>query len=125
MANGTSIPISQIQPGEALLSYNTKSGKFYTNTVVKVINFTVNGEYLINNLIGTDAGEVFYTSNGTWIHPNDLKVGDKILNPITNSWINVTNVSYAPRPVMVYDIIGSSGNDFIVAGGYLADSVTL
>ena len=116
--------IQNIRPGEALLSYNTKSGRFYTNTVVKVINFTVNGEYLINNLIGTDAGEVFYTSNGTWTHPNALKIGDKILDPITNSWINVTSITYTPGEVVVYDIIGSSGNNFIVDGGYLADTVT-
>ena len=125
MTNGTSIQISQIQPGESILSYNVKSGKFYTNTVVKVINFTVNGEYLINNLIGTDSGEVFYTSSGTWVHPNDLKVNDKILDPLTNTWIDVTSVSYIPSAVRVYDIIGSSGNDFVVDGGYLADAITL
>ncbi len=96
----------------------------FSNTVLLVVNFTVNGQYTINNLIGTDAGEVFYTSNGTWVHPNDLKVGDKILNPITTSWINVTSVSYSQRTVKVYDLIGSSGNDFIVAGGYLADLIT-
>ena len=125
LANNTYQYIQDIHPGEAVLSYNTKTGKFYTNTVVKVINFTVIGEYMINNLIGTDSGEVFYTSSGTWVHSNDLKIGDKILNPITNSWINVTSVAYLPEEITVYDIIGSSGNNFIVDGGYLADSTTL
>ncbi len=124
LANGTYGYIQDLQPGEAVLSYNVKSGNFYTNTVVKVINFTVNGEYLINNLIGTDSGEVFYTSSGTWVHPNDLKVSDKILDPLTNTWINVTSVTYTPSTVKVYDIIGSSGNDFVVDGGYLADVFT-
>ncbi len=125
LANNTYQYIQNMHPGEAVLSYNTKTGKFYTNTVVKVINFTVIGEYKINNLIGTDSGEVFYTSSGTWVHPNDLKIGDKILNPITNSWINVTSVAYLPEEITVYDVIGSSGNNFIVDGGYLADSTTL
>ena len=107
-----------------MLSYDTRSGKFYTNTVIKNINFLVTGEYLINNEIGTDQGEVFYTSNGTWTHPNDLKVGDTILDPLTNSWINVTSVTYTPNQIRVYDLIESSGNNFIVDGGYLADAVT-
>ena len=117
--------ISQIQPGESVLSYDTKTKKMYSNTVLKVVNFTVSGEYFINGMMGTDFGEVFYTSNGTWTHPNDLKVGDKILDPLTNSWINVTSVTYTQNQVRVYDLIESSGNDFIVDGGYLADSTTL
>ncbi len=37
----------------------------------------------------------------------------------------ISSAAYIANTFRVYDIIGSSGNDFVVDGGYLADAITL
>lgn len=123
LTNGTETSIEQIKPGYSILSYDTQTNKFYDNVVLKVINFTAYGEYLINGNIGTDANELFYT-NGTWTSASDLNAGDKIYDPLTNTSITITSISYVPKSITVYDIIGSSGNNMLVGKGYLADAET-
>lgn len=124
MASGTTKQIKDIVPGDVVMSYDTATGKLYPNVVLKTINFTVHGEYIINNKVRTDGGEVFYTHDG-WVFASQLKVGDEILNPTTGAWIPVSSVSYENIYIKVYDIVCASGNSFMVDGGYLADILSV
>ncbi len=107
-----------------MLSYDENTGKFYSNVVLNVISFNTYGKYVINGQIGTDAAEVFYTNNNMWTPSSQLKVGESIYDPLTNSWIPIVSIQYIPDTIKVYDVVGSSGNNFIVNGKYLADIIT-
>ncbi len=129
MADGTWKNIMNIKPGDVIESYNTKTNKEYPNVVIYVPIYTTKVLYTINSNLITDGLEVFYTdTNGTlqWVPASNLKVGENILNPLTGKYINVKTIYKTPTgnyTAYVYDIIGASGNDYIVNGGYLADKV--
>ena len=128
MADGTWENIINIKSGDVIESYNVKTNKEYPNVVIDVPVYTTKVLYTINSNLTTDGFEVFYTNiNGTyqWIHASNLKVGQNIMNPITGKYIKIKTISVLNSNVSVslYDIIGASGNDYIVDGGYLADKL--
>jgi hypothetical protein len=119
LADGSSIPIQDLQPGQVFMSYDLGTHTLYPNIVEKVLTFTVHGEWIVNG-VGTDAVEVFYTRNG-WMQPDQIHIGDQIFNGLTGTWDTITSLLFANKTVTVYDFIGTSGNSELVAAGYLAD----
>jgi hypothetical protein len=129
MANGTLMQIQNIQAGDVVLSYNTQTGKIYPNIIQEKLVYNVSEIYIINSNTTTDGAEVFYTmhnNNESWISASNLRVGDSILNPITNKYTVITSIiteSKNKNDYAVYDLVGSQSNNFI-ANNYLADAVT-
>jgi len=129
MANGTTEPIAQIKPGDIVLSYNPETNTFYPNVVVVTAHYAVSSIYIINGEIVTDAKEIFFVSrNGhrEWIAAENLRVGDKLIDPTTNGEMVISSirVENLTEPVIMYDLLGAQGNNFI-ANGVLADVTTL
>ena len=125
MADGSYKQISDIRPGDIVLSYSTASHRLIPNTVQRVVNYTVTQEYMINNHTGTDQYEYFYVRNltggqGSWVSAPNLTVGDYILSPLNSSYIRVNSVQLVNETAVVYDIVGTVSNNFI-ADGYLSD----
>ncbi len=110
-------------PGDIIISYDAATGKLYPEVVQRIVYFTVSESYKINNQVGTDGNELFYTERG-WVAASNLKVGDEILNPVNSQWIAVYSVTHSEGQYVVYDVIGNSGNSFMVDGGYLADTIS-
>ncbi len=52
-------------------------------------------------------------------------MGDTILDPMTHKSITVSLITIQNLSNMepVYDLLGATGNDYIVNGGYLADKL--
>ena len=128
MANDTTEPISQIKPGDVVLSYDPETNTFYPNVIVATVHFPVSKLYIINGKIVTDANEIFFVSkNGhrEWIAAANLRIGDKLIEPKTNGEIVISSiiVENLTTPVIVYDLLGAQGNNFI-ANGVLADILT-
>ncbi len=111
------------------MSYDPANHKMYPNVVLAVPVFEIGGTYTINNNVTTDGFEAFYVlRNGTytWVHTSNLTVGDQIYDPLTGSSLRVNSIKIKNLGCIcgrVYDIIGASGNNFIVKGGYLADKL--
>ena len=130
MADGSWKSMQNIKPGDVIESYNPVTNKTYPNVVISVPIYAANVLITINNELTTDGFEVFYVNSSgayQWVHASDLKVGDRILNPLTGTNIPVVTISVrntGNHVVPIYDILGTSGNDYIVDGGYLADKVT-
>jgi hypothetical protein len=129
MANGTLMQIQNVQAGDVVLSYNTQTGKIYPNIIQEKLVYNVSEIYIINSNTTTDGAEVFYTmhnNNESWISASNLRVGDSILNPITNKYTVITSIiteSKNKNSYVVYDLVGSQSNNFI-ANNYLADAIT-
>jgi hypothetical protein len=129
MANGTLMQIQNVQAGDVVLSYNTQTGKIYPNIIQEKLVYNVSEIYIINSNTTTDGAEVFYTmhnNNESWISASNLRVGDSILNPITNKYTVITSIiteSKNKNGYAVYDLVGSQSNNFI-ANNYLADAIT-
>lgn len=120
--------IYRIQTGDVIESYNVQTNKLYPNVVIDTLKYSANTLYTINGQVTSDGFESFYTNNsGTyeWIAAKDLKVGESILDPQTNKYItiHIITIQNLSQPESVYDIIGATGNDYIIEGGYLADKV--
>jgi intein/homing endonuclease len=128
MANGATEPIWAIKPGDIVLSYDPATNKFYPNVVVATVHYNVYQLYKINGKIITDSAELFFVDrNGQreWVSAENLRVGDKLINPVTNEEILVSSIEVEnlERPMVVYDLAGAQGNNFI-ADGVLADSTS-
>jgi len=126
MANGATEPISQIKPGDVVLSYDPETNTFYPNVIVATVHFPVSKLYIINGKIVTDANEIFFVSrNGhrEWIAAANLRIGDKLIEPTTNGEIVISSIRIENRSVIMYDLLGAQGNNFI-ANGVLADITT-
>jgi len=129
MANGATEQIWKIKPGDVVLSYDPETNNFYPNVIVATVHYNVYQIYEINGgKIITDSAELFFVSrNGqkSWVSAQNLKVGDILLNPVTNQGIviNSINIENLETPMVVYDLIGVQGNNFI-ANGVLADIIS-
>ncbi|MEM7535839.1 MAG: pentapeptide repeat-containing protein, partial [Chloroflexota bacterium] len=75
MANGCSRSIENIQLGDDVLSYCTRTKEFVTSTVHKLIRANVNKIIIINKKLTTTPSEAFYSGN-QWVLAKDLKIGD-------------------------------------------------
>ena len=91
-----------MEPGEAVLSYNTQTGKTTTEKVERlIVHKNILGRYLtINNTLNVTANHTIYL-NGSWQEAGKAKIGDKLvssdgqvitINSITTSNEGVNNL---------------------------------
>ncbi len=123
MADGQYKNIESIKPGDAVMSYDFKSGTLVPNIVVQVVNFTGKHVYLINGALQTDAGELFYVRGQGWVSAANLTVGDGITDPVSGGYILVSSIKMSDSNTTFYDALGTISNNF-VAAGYLSDFCT-
>jgi len=126
MANGATEPIAQIKPGGTVLGYDPETNTFYPNVIAVTVHFMVSRVYNINGKILTDCGEIFFVSRDghrEWIAAANLRVGDKLIEPTTNGERVINSIRIENQPVIMYDLLGAQGNNFI-ANGVLADIYT-
>jgi len=83
MADGTTKPIENINPGDKILSYDTKENKYLTVGVHKTYDHPAEGReyYLSIDDMGVTHEHLIYTVNfDKWIPAGDLRVGDELLD---------------------------------------------
>lgn len=129
LADGSSIPVQDLKVGQQILSYDLQSGSLITNYV------TSNNSTQVNQVININNGQLYasglydqpiYVSmqNGTqeWVLLSQLKVGMKMLDPLTHSWITIHRVKIIDGSFTVYDVrvTGAPNNNYI-GNGILVD----
>lgn len=65
----------------------------------------------------------YSTFQGWVLNPIDLRIGDMMFDPVTNSWILINSISTIQGHFKVYDVVTSSFNNYI-ANGVLLDIKT-
>jgi hypothetical protein len=122
MANGGTMPVQALKPGDEIVGYDVQTGTFVTETVTSNNCTTVDEILSINNglLYLTPTDQPIYTDHG-WIRdPQDLRIGWKIYDPAKNAWITISNLETLKGHFQVYDLRATAPNNFI-ANGILLD----
>lgn len=119
-ADGTTSPISEIQPGDQLLAFTT-SGEIVQTTVRTVITHEVD-EYLVvgtaQTTLHVTREHPFYVGNGTFKTLESLKVGDEIYGLIDDHLepqriLSLETVHAATR---VYNLQTDHPNTYFASG---------
>lgn len=136
LANGSTIPVQDLQAGMKTLSYNTVNGQLITSTVTKVTETNVTDIISINNEIyisGMSDQPVYVKlADGTteWTVLGNINTTMSIFNALNNTWVPVKSYVLHEGSFSVFDVqtarqIVSSGhtevfNDYI-ANSFLLD----
>jgi hypothetical protein len=90
LANGTTVPIDTLKPGDKVLATNTKTGKTTAQTVTAVLlehdndlyNLTINTAHGHTATIHTTARHPFWNPDTRqWIKADALRQGDQLRTP--------------------------------------------
>jgi len=117
LANGTEENINSLKVGTPVMSYNLISRKLAVSYITAIKYSIINQVVIINNNLITDQQEVVI-ANGKDTLVENLKIGDKLFNPITNQSIVVTSIRVVNETTPIYDIDTAPIDDYIV-NGYL------
>jgi hypothetical protein len=125
MADGKTMPVQTVKPGDNIMGYDVQAGTFVTETVTSNEHTTVDEILSINNglLYVTPTDQPIYTDHGWVKNPQDLMVGWKIYDPTTNAWTTVQSVTRLEGHFLVYDLRATQPNTFI-GNGILLDRKT-
>ena len=118
MANGSAEEVQNLKVGDMVLSYNLQTNKIVPAVVISIKSLYVNNEYIINNNLIVDSSEDLIV-NGTNMLAQNLKIGDKLFDPITKENITVTSIEIKRNvSIKMYDVNTAPIDDYIV-NGYL------
>lgn len=121
--------VEQLSQGDAILGYNVTSGTWVKETV------TSNTATKVSAVLSIDSGllettltdQPLYVRNGTWtgwVHdPQNLSVGEQILDPLTGGWVTITSLRNLQGTFTVYDLRVTTLNDFVANGLLALDKV--
>jgi subtilase family serine protease len=125
MADGKTVPVQKVKPGDSIMGYDVQTGTFVTETVTSNNCTTVNEVLSINNglLYVTPTEQPIYTDHGWVNNPQDIMIGWKIYNPTTNTWTTVQSLTTLKGNFQVYDLQATQPNTFI-GNGILLDRKT-
>lgn len=120
------LPVQRISQGDVLVEYNISTGELVYGTVLYNNATTVSSVLSINKgaLVTTLTDQPIWIRNATFtgwlVDPQNLTLGDKILDPVSDRWVTVTSLTVVKEEVVVFDVDASGPNDFI-ANGFLLD----
>ncbi len=125
MADGKTMPVQAIKPGDTIIGYDLQSGTFMTETIISNSHTIVNNILSINDglLYVTPTDQPIYTDHGWVRHPRDLMVGWQIYNPVSNVWISIEHLEEREGHFLVYDLRATTPDTFI-GNGILLDFKT-
>jgi len=123
------VPIQKLPPGASVEEYNFLSQQLESGTLVSANSTNVSELTEINRglLFVTPTDQPVFIRNATfegWLHdPQNLTVADSLFDPVTQGWIQITNVQFVHHHTTVFDVSTSGDNNF-VANGALLDKKT-
>jgi len=116
MADGSTEEVQNLKVGEMVLSYNLQTNKIVPAVVTSIKSLYANNEYIINNNLIVDSSEDLIV-NGTNMLAQNLKIGDKLFDPITKENITVTSIEIKRNvSIKMYDVNTAPIDDYIVDG---------
>jgi hypothetical protein len=117
MADGTRVPVQNLDAGEAMLGYDTLTSRFTVSTITEINAVNTANMLVINTEAGlplrvdaNPAQTLWVKSSGGsvgWLSVTALKVGDYLFDE-QQRWVLVTGIEFAPRGTHVmFDIIAT------------------
>lgn len=119
------VPVQQLRPGDIVEEFNFSSLHLTRGSLVSANSTPASQLIDVNRglLYLTPTDQPIYIQNRTflgWLNdPRNLTVVDSIFDPITLSWIPVTNVTLLDHKGTVYDVVTSGFNNFVADGALL------
>jgi RHS repeat-associated protein len=128
MADGSSLPVQNLQPGMEVVSYNVTTGFFAISKITRMVTVNTNDMLVIR----TADGQPLRTDNATiqnlwvkqadgnvgWLSVTRLRVGDSLYLAQAHQWTLVTSIKDTPGNFVMYDIYNTAPGDYL-ANGYL------
>ncbi len=116
MADGLYKNIEEIKIGDFVKSYDERNAKIACNKVTNIFYKSADENIydyyiLINKKLGVTPDQKFY-SEGKWIDANDLKIGDSLFYPISDS--NIFSIEKIYNKKSVYDLEIDNFHNFFV-----------
>ena len=130
LADGSRIPVQNLQAGMKLLSFDMTTHQYVTTTLDKFVAVMTHNQIVIQTGTGkplivdqNPAQKLYVMHPGatSWVllSVTELKVGDSLYDPMTNTWVPVTNIHYQnDGNHMMYDLYPSGPGNYI-ANGFL------
>lgn len=122
MADGKTMPVQAVKPGDKITGYDVSTGAMITETVTSNEHTLVDEILVINQglLSVTPMDQPIYTDHGWVGNPQDLRVGDKIYKPATQEWITIFSIDRLVGHFTVFDV-RATGTDTFIGNGILLD----
>jgi hypothetical protein len=134
MANGTFLPVQDLQPGMEILSYDTATGQYFNSTLTKS-EVTTNVSQLweidgIVNISGVNKQPVYVQlQNGSdeWVVLGQLNFTMKIYDALDNTWMPIYSIIIRIGNWTVYEPENAPfvHTDQTLRGTYIANGVVL
>ena len=116
LADGSQVPVQNLQVGSKMLGFDTTKNQFTISTVSSLTSVATNNMLVINTTAGSlfrvDANphQTLWAINNTgvigWTPVTQLQVGNYLFTP--NGWVKVTSISFAPGGThLMFDIIAT------------------
>ena len=135
LANGTQIPVQDLQPGMKAMSYDISNGSLIQSTVSKVTETNVSNVLELNHQVyisgmGDQPVYVKLVNGSTeWLVLGKVNYGMSVFDPLNNTWIPVTSITLHNGHYSVYDVVTArqltNGGHTRVYNDYIANGVLL
>lgn len=121
MANGRSVPIESIRPGDMILTREAPlSDRLVADKVVRTFKHTVQEYLIINNTLRVTPVHRIFIS-GRWQEVGQAKVGDWFINPFGER-VPITSIVSVNEPVEVFNFETEVHHTYIADGIYVHNS---
>lgn len=119
-ADGSSIAIQQVKPGDLVQAYNT-DGRVATTTVRSIITHKVDEYYLVTTeqtVLNVTGEHPFFIGNGTFKTVENLKVGDAVYALHDGKLIpdQIKEIAKINRPTTVYNLQTDEPHTYFASG---------
>lgn len=128
MADHSLVPVQNLKVGDHLQSYNVTTNQFTVSSIIQTAKVDVHDMLIISTRDGRD----LRTDNATiqklwveqstgkigWLSVTQLRVGDRLFIPQSQTWTIVTSIKDIPGQFVMYDVYDTAPGDYI-ANGYL------
>ncbi len=129
LANGTAIPVQNLQEGMQLLSYNVTSHMYAVSSITRMAVVYTSNMLVIKTtdplplrVDNATAQKLYMMKNDGsigWFSVTELRVGDSLFNAVDLKWTKVVDIEYAVGGIhKMYDIYTSAPFDYL-ANNYL------
>jgi len=112
LQDGSLLPLSEIKPGQTILTYDIGYEKTTGKKVVQTYKVKANHLYKINNQLTTTGGERLLTPKG-WVKIRDLKKGDFV--HANGKMVKIERIEYIRTKQTLYNMeIADTHNFYVV-----------
>ena len=129
LADRTNVPVQNLKVGMRLLSYNMTTHQYVNTTITRFVTVVTYNQMVISTstgkplIVDQNPAQKVYAQllDGlvTLAPVTDLQVGYRLFQPLSQTWVSITNIQYQNGGNhIMYDIYNTAPGNYI-ANGYL------